>query len=313
MKIHKNLFIFLFALSGSFLFSQTSNFENLVGKWDLTVTSGEKIMPSWMEIKVSGIKTLVGAFVAESGSARPISEVVYSDGIMSFSIPPQWDGTNDMHFSAAIKGGKLQGHIIDHRGVVRSVEGVKAPKLDRKEPTAWSKPIALFNGKNTDGWYAQMGEDKNQWIVENGVLVNPKVGSNLITNASYDDFKLHIEFQYGPNSNSGIYLRGRYEVQVEDGYGKNPSSILFGGIYGFLTPHIMAAKKPGVWQSYDITLVGRTVTIEANGETIIWKQNIPGITGGAMDSNEGSPGPIMLQGDHGPIKFRNITIQQPEE
>jgi hypothetical protein len=83
---------------------------------------------------------------------------------------------------------------------------------------------------------------------------------------------------------------------------------LFSGVYGFLTPNTMAAKKPGEWQSFDITLVGRLVTVVANGKPVIIEQNIPGITGGALDSREAEPGPIMLQGDHGPIEYRNIIL-----
>jgi hypothetical protein len=105
-----------------------------------------------------------------------------------------------------------------------------------------------------------------------------------------------------------VYLRGRYEVQVEDNKGLEPSSTYFGGIYGFLTPNEMVAKSPGEWQSYDITLIGRRVTVVANGKTIINDQIIPGITGGAIDSKEGNPGPIYLQGDHGPIEYRNMKL-----
>ena len=107
--------------------------------------------------------------------------------------------------------------------------------------------------------------------------------------------------RYPQESNSGIYLRGRYEVQVEDSFGKDPNSILFGAVYGFLTPNQMAAKPAGEWQVFDITLIGRRVTIIANDKIIINDQIIPGITGGALDSNEGAPGPIMLQGDHGKV------------
>jgi Domain of Unknown Function (DUF1080). len=123
---------------------------------------------------------------------------------------------------------------------------------------------------------------------------------------------LHLEVRYPQESNSGIYLRGRYEVQVEDSFGKDPNSILFGAVYGFLTPNQMAAKPAGEWQVFDITLIGRRVTIIANDKIIINDQIIPGITGGALDSNEGAPGPIMLQGDHGKVEYRNITIRLPE-
>ena len=81
-----------------------------------------------------------------------------------------------------------------------------------------------------------------------------------------------------------------------------------GGIYGFIAPTADAAAPAAEWQAYDIRLVGRVVTVRLNGVEIISSQEIPGITGGALDSNEGSPGPLMLQGDHGPIEFRNIVI-----
>jgi len=97
-------------------------------------------------------------------------------------------------------------------------------------------------------------------------------------------------------------------VQVSDDYGKEAQPIRFGAIYGFITPNEMAAKPAGQWQTYDITLIGNRVTVVANGKAIIVDQVIPGITGGALDSNEGSPGPLMLQGDHGPIEYRNIVL-----
>jgi hypothetical protein len=155
------------------------------------------------------------------------------------------------------------------------------------------------------GWKA-MGP--NQWIVENGVLRSLKSGSNLVSEQTFTDFKLHVEFRYEKGSNSGVYLRGRYEVQIEDDKGKEPWKGYLGAVYGFLTPSVMAAKDAGEWQKYDITLVGRMITVVANGITIINNQEIPGITGGAIDNKENEPGPIMFQGDHGPIDFRNIVI-----
>jgi hypothetical protein len=144
--------------------------------------------------------------------------------------------------------------------------------------------------------------------VESGILRSPKSGSNLISDQVFNDFKLHIEFRYPKGSNSGVYLRGRYEVQVDDAKGLQPWSDHFGGIYGLLPPNEMVAKDAGEWQAYDITLIGRRVTIVANGSTVIADQVIPGITGGAIDSKEGEPGPFLIQGDHGPIDYRNIVV-----
>jgi hypothetical protein len=139
-------------------------------------------------------------------------------------------------------------------------------------------------------------------------LRSPHSGSNIITDGRYSDFKLHIEFRYPKGSNSGVYLRGRYEVQIEDLEGAEPPNDVIGGVYGFLAPSEQVVKGPGEWQTYDITLVGRLVTVVFNGKTVICNAEIPGITGGALDSREGEPGPIYLQGDHGPIEFRNIMI-----
>ena len=130
-----------------------------------------------------------------------------------------------------------------------------------------------------------------------------------MTTRTFDDFKLHAEFRYPTGSNSGIYLRGRYEVQVEDSPSdREPDSHDIGGVYGFLTPNEAAKKPAGAWQTYDITLVGRRVTVVLNGRAIIVDQLIPGPTGGALDSDEAAPGPILLQGDHGPIEYRNLVL-----
>jgi hypothetical protein len=215
-------------------------------------------------------------------------------------------GMKDLTFEGTVENDKLSGTITYPDGKQGTFRGERAPTLVREKPPVWGEPIKIFNGENLDGWIAQKPE--NQWVVENGVLRSPKSGSNLMTNQKFMDFKLHIEFKYPEGSNSGIYLRGRYELQIIDSKGQDPSSILFGGIYGYLTPNEIAAKSPGEWQTYDITLVGRRVTVEANGKTVICDQIIPGITGGAIDSKEGEPGPILLQGDHGPVEFRNIVL-----
>ena len=310
----KNISIsrFLYTLSLVVLFSSSissvnAQNESPIGRWDLTVDLGDKKVPSWLEIKLSGIKTLVGYFVADGGSARPISKVNFVDGKVSFSIPAQWENSDkDMVFEAVLKGDKLSGTIISSMGKKQTLEGERAPLLKRTSAVVWGEPIKIFNGLNLDGWHAS--KKKNQWIAENGIMKSPQSGANIITDQKFNDFKLHIEFRYPEGSNSGVYLRGRYEIQVEDNRGQEPSSTFFGGVYGFITPNEMAAKAPGEWQTYDVTLVGRRVTVVANGKKIITDQIIPGITGGALDSKEGEPGPIMLQGDHGPIEYRNIII-----
>lgn len=300
----------LFSITLVILFIATSIFaqseKKLEGRWDLVISKDKNLLPSWLEIKHSGNKTLVGRFVYAFGSARPVSHIKVKDGKFSFAIPPQWEaGESDMEFEGKLVGEKLKGTMKYTDGKLYNWTASRAPKLPYVENPIWGAPRAIFNQKNLEGWHAS-GE--NQWVVENGILTSKKSGSNLITDEKFTDFKLHIEFRYPKDGNSGVYLRGRYEVQVADNKGHEPSDIMFGGVYGFLTPNEMVAKSAGEWQAYDITLIGRRVTVVANGKTIISDQIIPGITGGALDSIEGEPGPFMLQGDHGPIEYRNIVV-----
>jgi hypothetical protein len=276
------------------------------GRWDITVDVDGRKSPSWFEVRHSGYHTFVGQFVGISGSARPISRVNFKDGKFSFSIPPQWEKQDkDLSVEGTVDGDNLSGTMSFSDGNTHTWTGRRAPALRAGSQPAWGKPIRLFDGKNLDEWHA-MGE--SQWKVEDGIMRSPKSGANFVTNKTFKDFKLHIEFRYPKGSNSGVYLRGRYEVQVIDSKGLEPLKDLMGGVYGFVAPSEMVAKDPGEWQSYDITLVGRMITLVGNGKTIICNQEIPGITGGALDSNEGEPGPILLQGDHGAIDYRNITI-----
>ena len=285
-----------------------SEAKDLLGRWDIDVSYGGEIFPSWLEVEQSGFRTLVGRYVATSGSARPISQVHFDDGKFHFAIPPQWEeGNEDFVVSGQLTTEGIAGTVKSSDGKAYQFTGKKAPKLRRDREPVWGTPVSLFNGKDLTGWVA-MGEN-SQWKVEDGILKTEKSGINLRTEETFDDFKLEIEFRYPEGSNSGIYLRGRYELQITDNHRDEvPNSHAFGGIYGFLTPSEIPALGPNEWQRYEITLVGRMITVVANGKTIIKNQEIPGITGGAIDSHEDKPGPIYFQGDHGPAEFRNIVI-----
>ncbi|HEY4876790.1 MAG TPA: DUF1080 domain-containing protein [Puia sp.] len=312
LKVRRNLLIansLLFFLSLSpknNLFAQEGS--PLEGRWDMTLHSanGGKEFPSWLEVSHSGTHTLVGQYVGAGGSARPISKVNFKDNKMSFTIPPQWDrGDGDFTFEATFQGDSLSGSGVSSDGKNFTWTAHRAPKLKRTKEPVWGEPIQLFNGKDLTGWHA-MGT--NQWIAEDGILRSPHSGANLVTDQTFNDFKLHIEFRYPKESNSGVYLRGRYEVQIEDSKGKEATKDYLGAVYGFIAPTEQMAKDPGEWQSYDITLTGRMVTVVANGVTVICNREIPGITGGAINSKEEDPGPLLIQGDHGPVDYRNIII-----
>lgn len=284
--------------------------QTLQGRWDLTLKTPDREYPSWLEITRENGQ-LKARMVSRWGHARPLPVFELSAaGVITFVSPKEEeDRKDDMVFEGKLVGQKLVGTTTGQDGTPWQWTGARAPSLKRKSEPNWGKPVALFNGKDLSGWKPNDPKSAKEWKVENGTLVSPGHGPELITDAKFEDFKLHIDFNCAKGSNSGIYLRGRYEVQIEDDPEPEGPTMRTGGVYGFLAPSPEPPRRPGEWQTYDITLVGRVVTIILNGQTIINKQEIPGITGGALDSHEGLPAPIYLQGsENGSVAFRNITI-----
>lgn len=291
----------------------------LIGQWDLTVKGASGSYPSWLEIRKSGTSTLVGGYVGQFGSVRPISKIEVVESGFRFTVPPQWERRKtDVEVTGRLDGEILRGEVTDDKGAKVTWEGKRAPALDDSTYPIWGEPINLFNGHDLSGWKPRDASKSNGWKVkEIGVtgryLVNAIPGNDLVTEAKFKDFQLIAEFRYPKGSNSGLYLRGRYEVQIEDNFGDAPESHKIGGVYGFLTPSFNAAKPADEWQKMELTLIGRRVTVVLNDRRILDQQLIPGITGGALDSNEGEPGPVMIQGDHGPVEFRKLVLSPAKE
>ncbi|NQT25712.1 DUF1080 domain-containing protein [candidate division KSB1 bacterium] len=191
------------------------------------------------------------------------------------------------------------------------------PKPDLSK-LKFGKKIKLFNGKDLTGWKLINPDAVNGWGVKDGMLVNNPVQKegephinygNLQTIPEFEDFNLKLEVNIPKRSNSGIYLRGLYEVQVDDSYGREVDSHNLGAIYSRITPSVAAEKPAGEWQTLDITLCVRHINVVLNGTTIIDNQPVYGVTGGALTADEFSPGPIYLQGDHGKVSYRNIVLK----
>jgi hypothetical protein len=283
--------------------------QSFLGRWDLTLKTPLRESPSWLEITQEGGQ-LKARFVSRWGHARPLPKVEVSNGHITFVSPKEdEERKDDMVFEGKLSGTMLVGTTTGQDGTPWQWTAERAPDLKRKAEPQWGKPTSLFNGKDLSGWRPSDPNATAAWKVENGALVSPGHGPEFITEAKFEDFKLHIEFNCAPKSNSGVYLQGRYELQIEDDPEPEGPTMRTGGVYGFLAASPEQPRRPGEWQTYDITLVGRVVTVVQNGQTIIDKQEIPGITGGALDSHEGRPGPIYLQGsEDGHVAFRNITI-----
>ncbi len=281
-----------------FLIATAANAQSpFAGRWDLTITTPQGAYPAWLEYQdIAGAPAI--RMVGRTGSVHAVRGAKLDGPHLTFADQP-WDLT--------VTDRKLTGRTPDG-----TIAGVPAPALNRKPPAAWAAPEPLFNGRDLSGWDPDQAAN-NHWVAEDGELRNQSAGANLRTVRTFGDFKLHIEYNCPRGGNSGVYLRGRYEIQVEyEPPGKNDAFHAMGSIYGFIPPATEVTPRPGQWESYDVTLVGRTVTVLRDGALIIDNAEIPGITGGALDSHEAEPGPLYLQGDHtGGLKYRNITIALP--
>jgi hypothetical protein len=289
--------------------------DAVLGRWNLTVTGKDGVQyPSWFDIRLRKETELMATMVGRLGSARHATEVDYSGGKLVLRVPRQYEkDTADLIFDGMPAGDRMSGTTIDEDGIALSWVAQRAPLLPRKANQRWSRPVDLFNGRNLDGWRAQQPAAQPCWKVERGILTNSAACTNLISDAMLGDFKLRMEFMTVAGGNSGVYLRGRYEVQLGDAWGAPPDPLRMGAIYGHLRPQHNASRKPGEWQVLEATLSGRFVTITLNGTTVIDNQEIPGITGGALDSHEADKGPLMLQGDHTPIMIRKISVSRAAE
>ena len=295
------------------------------GRWDLTFTTADASYPGWMDVAEKDGSLQVRVQERE-GSVHPVSAARMEGNRLILAVaapaPPEELPRPARIWDLAPGGQALTGHLKLGDVVQAGIRGVRAPVLKRAAPARWTKPEPLFNGKDLTGWYTANNTQNpkvtaNYWSAENGELVNRGKGHNIVSTRKFDDLKLHVEFNLEAGSNSGIYLRGRYECQMPPPGTRRADGTVSGrpgyAIYGMVTTTATSPGNPGQWRTYDITLVGRYVTLVLDGVTIVDNQEIPGITGGALDSHEAEPGPIYFQGDHtGGIRYRNITISVPK-
>ena len=283
--------------------------DALLGRWDLTVEAADGAYPSWLEVRLRTEGEVMGRFVGRVGSVRYVTDIEFAANRLAFTVPVQYEtGVDALTFDGMLRDERIAGTARIDNGARVSFTGERAPPLTRATVPAWATPEPLLNGRDLAGWTPRSAEHTGCWRVQGGVLAATPPCVDLVTTATFDDFRLHAEFKYPPGGNSGVYLRGRYEVQIQDDAAKALDPLRIGSVYGFIGPSTAAALPAGTWQTLDVELVGRRVTVLLNGTKIVDSQEIAGITGGALDSDEHLPGPIMLQGDHGAIEFRNVTI-----
>ena len=285
--------------------------DAFLGRWDITAMGTKSGLPRncWLELRRDeGV--LKGSFNAGGGAVFDLPQVAIENGELTFQYqqgnPPK---QTQQVWKATMKSARLQGTALVN-GQTLSWSGVRGPVWPATPPKRKpGKPIDLFNGKDVSGWLCQDPHHPMGWFVKDGILMNEgKDACNIYTQQKFNDFKLEVEFNVDPQSNSGVYLRGRYEIQILDAYDRPMDVHSQGALYGFIVPAVKADKPAGEWQTFDITLIANRVTVIENGTKIIDNGEVPGITGGALDADEKGPGPIMLQGDHGKVQFRKVRL-----
>jgi hypothetical protein len=290
------------------LIASTSAQQNpFLGRWNLTPV-GDNPGVYWLEIKEEGGQ-LTGMFLNRGGHPLKLATVKVENGELFFQGPPPQQGTAAEH-RARLNGDKLTGTIKTANRTIEFV-GARPHKWGPADANAThklGKPVELFDGKSLDAWDVQHKTRPSGWSVADGAMTNSKGANNLVSKEKFQDFKLHAEYKLEPNSNSGIYLRGRYELQVLDDHGKETFNRGHMSIYGWHAPRVNASKPAGEWQTVDATVVGNKVSLTLNGQKLHDNATLEAVTGGALDANESQPGPIMLQGDHGLVWFRKVTI-----
>ena len=289
-----------------------------LGRWALTIPGGGA---GWLGVTEAGGQ-LKGSILWGGGSVVPVTSTKVEGDTL---IVTRVDNKTTETITAKLDGDNLKlttstmGADGKPRGRAASFTGKRIPPVPSAPDLAKVKfgaPISIFNGKDLSGWKT-MGKDPNAWKVADGILSNDAVQepgkhksyANLRTEREFEDFNLQLEFRVPKNGNSGVYLRGIYEIQVADSFGKKNDPHNCGALYSRIMPSENVSKAPGEWQTFDITLVDRHLTVIHNGKKTIDNQPVLGCTGGALWSDESRPGPLYLQGDHDSVDYRNMVLR----
>ena len=317
--------LWLIAWASAPVFCASAQFN---GYWDITVHESqvnEQGNPRprrawWLKIEGAGTPQAKGMFSsAYNGNINPIDEISTQDDNLMFGFRPverRRDGTTaparHLVYKARLVGGKLDGTFEVEGGNRPPIKwtGVRTPPINDKDDGTWieGKAVTLFNGKDLSGWHPVVPKGEAGWVVENGLLISTGTGSDIISEAKFWNFNLHLEYRLPKPSNSGIGLRSRYEVQIGGDYGRPPGTHSTGALYAQVAPSENAGKPVGEWGTFDIRLIGKQVSITLNGKKVIDKADFEAMTAVSIDPNEAEPGPLMLQGDHGTVEFRNIVV-----
>jgi hypothetical protein len=282
-----------------------------LGKWDITGVGPNGNQVYWLEVKMEDGQ-LIGYFLNRGGSVLKLPEIKIENNELVFSPASRAGAPKPVH-RAKVEEGRLLG-MLTHGEQEIAWMGVRPPQWGKHNANGkhrWGTPVVLFDGKTAptmESWGVQHKDRPMGWSVVDGAMTNEDKANNIVSKHQFENFKIQCEYKLAEKSNSGIYLRGRYELQVLDDAGKAPESHGHMALYSRVQPLVNASLPPGQWQTMEAVIVGNRLSVTLNGKKMHDNIEIAGITGGALDSNEAAPGPIMLQGDHGKVWFRRVVV-----
>jgi 3-keto-disaccharide hydrolase len=297
-----------------------------LGAWNITGTAPDDANVYWLEVTTDAGQ-LRGMFLNRVGNPAPLGVVTVDNGELIFQAGTADRPTGPEYRARLTADGRLAGHhTVTQSGAEHVINwiGVRPPtwpaSLNANAPHTFDAPIVLFDNKTLDMWNVQVPGRPIGWRIADGVMTNAPpadsgnlrwIANNLVSKEKFINFKIEAEYKVEAGSNSGIYLRGRYELQILDDFGDTTGRPDFGhmAIYGRTPPRVNASKPAGEWQTMEATLVGNRVTVTLNGQRVHDNAVITGITGGALDNDELSPGPIMIQGDHRSVWIRKLIVR----
>lgn len=318
------------------------------GRWLVEFEPADRGRVGWYQIEKAGTPEATGLIVgAPGGGMYPIPEIsVLADGQLQMVYPAKW-GSNipeiaqqereaaraardrgeeppDRKEVRAVYTARLEGDVLvgktewpdeSERFTTVTWKAKRAPEINETDDGTWvpGEVVALVDGKRNDTFTVTLPDKEIGWSIENGILANNPPAGNLESKEKFWNFDLHAEYRLSEHSNSGIGLRGRYEVQIMEDYGKEPYKQGHGALYYRIVPTSNPSKKVGEWQTMHVRLVGREVSVTLNGEKIIDKKIIDGLTAMATNADEAEPGPITIQGDHEKVEFRKLTVTRLEK
>lgn len=237
------------------------------------------------------------------------------DGIAEFQI----EGVEGRLLTARVEGEVLKGNLGGKNPFTLNRVWLQSPTLGKQPPPG---AVVLMDGKSLDEWRVQP-----HWVID-GEGAAHIAGSSILTNKQLGTGIYHVEFKCPimpsdrgqARGNSGVYLQGRYEVQVLDSFGDVPKDNQCGGIYQIATPLVNASLPPGEWQTYDINFrapqidangnktANARITVHHNGIMIHDDIELPEITGGAISDKEAALGPLLFQDHSDQVRFRNVWV-----